>query len=64
MESGIQGVESGIQQCLGFLFIGQRHRTSPANEKKKLCKQEIEEKKSDLRNGSLNAQWFPNLNPS
>ena len=35
MESGIQGVESGIQQCLGFLFIGQRHRTSPANEKKK-----------------------------
>ena len=64
MESGIQGVESRIQQCLGFLYMGRRHRTSPQT-KKKICEEEIEEKKqTDLRNGSLNAQWFLNLNPS
>ena len=32
--------------------------------KRKLCKEEIEEtKQTDLTNGSLNVQWFLNLNP-
>ena len=33
-------------------------------EKKKLCNEEIEEtKQTDLTKGSLNVQWFLNLNP-
>ena len=45
MKSGIQGVESRIQQYLGFPHMGQRHRASPPY-KKKNCKNEIEGEKN------------------
>ena len=62
--AGTHGVGSRIQQCLGFHYVGQRHRTGSPNTKKKLCKEEIEEtKQTYLTNNPLNSPWFLNLNP-
>ena len=44
MESGIQGVEFRIQQCLGFLYMGWKHRTSPQTKTKKFVKRKSKKK--------------------
>ena len=63
MESGFQVVKSRIQQCFGFPHMGQRHRTGSPYKKTNFATRKSKKKRTDLTNGSLNAQKFLHLNP-